>query len=69
MTFHLRLVYQFIMRNGEILQYTVKDGILIGSVSCIDYYDEDSSISEIQSKDSYESGTLTVNGKSTMKVV
>ena len=57
--------YKFIMRNGEILQYTVKMEFLLDLVSLLVITTDDSSISEIQSKDSYESGTLTVNGKST----
>ena len=56
---------KFIMRNGEILQYTVKMEFLLDLVSLLVITTDDSSISEIQSKDSYESGTLTVNGKST----
>ena len=38
---------------------------LLDLVSLLVITTDDSSISEIQSKDSYESGTLTVNGKST----
>ena len=59
------VIYKFIMRNGEILQYTVKMEFLLDLVSLLVITTDDSSISEIQSKDSYESGTLTVNGKST----
>ena len=42
------VVYQFIMRNGETFQYTVK---------------ADPSIAEIPSKDYYLEGTLAVNGR------
>lgn len=55
------VTYQFVMRNGEIVPYTIAlDVIRIPQFTIIT---EDPDISEIPSKDSYLNATLTVDGK------
>lgn len=58
------VIYKFIMRNGEILQYTIRMEFLLDFIPLLIITTDDSSISEIPSKDSYLNGTLAVNGKS-----
>lgn len=58
------VIYKFIMRNGEILQYTMRMEFLLDFIPLLIITTDDSSISEIPSKDTYQNGTLTVNGKS-----
>lgn len=58
------VIYKFIMRNGEILQYTMQMEFLLDFIPLLIITTDDSSISEIPSKDTYQNGTLTVNGKS-----
>lgn len=57
------VVYQFIMRNGETFQYTVKAGFLLSAIPELTITTTDPSIAEIPSKDYYLEGTLAVNGR------
>ena len=57
------VVYQFIMRNGETLQYTVKAEFLLSAIPELTITTTDPSIAEIPSKDYYLEGTLAVNGR------
>ena len=57
------VVYQFIMRNGETFQYTVKAEFLLSAIPELTITTTDPSIVEIPSKDYYLEGTLTVNGR------
>lgn len=57
------VVYQFIMRNGETFQYTVKAEFLLSAIPELTITTTDSSIAEIPSKDYYLEGTLAVNGR------
>ena len=57
------LVYQFIMRNGETFQYTVKAEFLLSAIPELTITTTDPSIAEIPSKDYYLEGTLAVNGR------
>lgn len=55
------VTYQFVMRNGEIVRYTIAlDFILIPQFTITT---EDPGIAEIPSKDYYLNATLTVDGK------
>ena len=56
------VVYQFIMRNGETFQYTVKAEFLLSAIPELTITTTDPSIAEIPSKDYYLEGTLAVNG-------
>lgn len=57
------VVYQFIMRNGETFQYTVKAEFLLSAIPELTITTTDPSIAEIPSKDYYLEGTLAVNGR------
>ena len=57
------VVYQFIMRNGETFQYTVKAEFLLSAIPELTITTTDPSIVEIPSKDYYLEGTLAVNGR------
>lgn len=57
------VVYQFIMRNGETFQYTVKAEFLLSAIPELTIMTTDPSIAEIPSKDYYLEGTLAVNGR------
>ena len=57
------VVYQFIMRNGETFQYTVKAEFLLSAIPELTITTTDPSIAEIPSKDYYLNATLTVDGK------
>lgn len=57
------VVYQFIMRNGETFQYTVKAEFLLSAIPELTITTTDPSIAEIPSKDYYLGGTLAVNGR------
>ena len=57
------VVYQFIMRNGETFQYTVKAEFLLSAIPELTITTTDPSITEIPSKDYYLEGTLAVNGR------
>lgn len=57
------VVYQFIMRNGETFQYTVKAEFLLSAIPELTITTTDPSIAEIPSKDYYLEGTLVVNGR------
>lgn len=57
------VVYQFIMRNGETFQYTVKAEFLLSAIPELTITTTDPSIAEILSKDYYLEGTLAVNGR------
>ena len=57
------VVYQFIMRNGETFQYTVKAEFLLAAIPELTITTTDPSIAEIPSKDYYLEGTLAVNGR------
>lgn len=57
------VVYQFIMRNGETFQYTVKAEFLLSAIPELTITTIDPSIAEIPSKDYYLEGTLAVNGR------
>lgn len=57
------VVYQFIMRNGETFQYTVKAEFLLSAIPELTITTTDASIVEIPSKDYYLEGTLAVNGR------
>lgn len=57
------VVYQFIMRNGETFQYTVKAEFLLSAIPELTITTTDPSIEEIPSKDYYLEGTLAVNGR------
>ena len=57
------VVYQFIMRNGEPFQYTVKAEFLLSAIPELTITTTDPSIAEIPSKDYYLEGTLAVNGR------
>ena len=57
------VVYQFIMRNGETFQYTVKAEFLLSTIPELTITTTDPSIAEIPSKDYYLEGTLAVNGR------
>lgn len=57
------VVYQFIMRNGETFQYTVKAEFLLSAIPELIITTTDPSIAEIPSKDYYLEGTLAVNGR------
>ena len=57
------VVYQFIMRNGESFQYTVKAEFLLSAIPELTITTTDPSIVEIPSKDYYLEGTLAVNGR------
>ena len=54
------VVYQFIMRNGETFQYTVKAEFLLSAIPELTITTTDPSIAEIPSKDYYLKGTLAV---------
>lgn len=57
------VVFQFIMRNGETFQYTVKAEFLLSAIPELTITTTDPSIAEIPSKDYYLEGTLAVNGR------
>ena len=57
------VVYQFIMKNGETFQYTVKAEFLLSAIPELTITTTDPSIAEIPSKDYYLEGTLAVNGR------
>ena len=57
------VVYQFIMRNWETFQYTVKAEFLLSAIPELTITTTDPSIAEIPSKDYYLEGTLAVNGR------
>ncbi|MFR8655561.1 MAG: CotH kinase family protein [Bacteroides caccae] len=57
------VVYQFIMRNGETFQYTVKAEFLLSAIPELTITTTDPSIAEIPSKDYYLEGILAVNGR------
>lgn len=57
------VVYQFVMRNGETFQYTVKAEFLLSAIPELTITTTDPSIAEIPSKDYYLEGTLAVNGR------
>ena len=57
------VVYQFIMRNGETFQYTVKAEFLLSAIPELTITTTDPSIAEIPSMDYYLEGTLAVNGR------
>ena len=57
------VVYQFIMRNEETFQYTVKAEFLLSAIPELTITTTDPSIAEIPSKDYYLEGTLAVNGR------
>lgn len=57
------VVYQFIMRNGETFQYTVKAEFLLSAIPELTITTTDPSIVEIPSRDYYLEGTLAVNGR------
>lgn len=57
------VIYQFVMRNGETFQYTVKAEFLLSAVPELTITTTDPSITEIPNKDKYLEATLTVNGK------
>ena len=57
------VVYQFIMRNVETFQYTVKAEFLLSAIPELTITTTDPSIAEIPSKDYYLEGTLAVNGR------
>ena len=57
------VVYQFIMRNGETFQYTVKAEFLLSAIPELTITTTDPSIAGIPSKDYYLEGTLAVNGR------
>ena len=57
------VVYQFIMRNGETFQYTVKAEFLLSAIPELTITTTDPSIAEMPSKDYYLEGTLAVNGR------
>ena len=57
------VVHQFIMRNGETFQYTVKAEFLLSAIPELTITTTDPSIAEIPSKDYYLEGTLAVNGR------
>ena len=57
------VVYQFIMRNRETSQYTVKAEFLLSAIPELTITTTDPSIAEIPSKDYYLEGTLAVNGR------
>lgn len=57
------VVYQFIMRNGETFQYTVKAEFLLSAIPELTITTTDPSIAEIPSKDYYLEGTLAVKGR------
>lgn len=57
------VIYQFVMRNGETFQYTVKAEFLLSAVPELTITTTGPSITEIPSKDEYLEATLTVNGK------
>lgn len=57
------VVYQFIMRNGETFQYTVKAEFLLSAIPELTITTTDPSIAKIPSKDYYLEGTLAVNGR------
>lgn len=57
------VVYQFIMRNGETFQYTVKAEFLLSAIPELTITTTDPFIAEIPSKDYYLEGTLAVNGR------
>ena len=57
------VVYQFIMRNGETFQYTVKAEFLLSAIPELTITTTDPSIAEIPSKDYYLEDTLAVNGR------
>lgn len=57
------VVYQFIMRNGETFQYTVRAEFLLSAIPELTITTTDPSIAEIPSKDYYLEGTLAVNGR------
>ena len=57
------VIYQFVMRNGETFQYTVKAEFLLSAIPELTITTTDPSIAEIPSKDYYLEGTLAVNGR------
>ena len=57
------VVYQFIMRNGETFQYTVKAEFLLSAIPELTITTTDPSIAEIPCKDYYLEGTLAVIGR------
>ena len=57
------VVYQFIMRNGETFQYTVKAEFLLSAIPELTITTTDPSIAEIPSKDYYLEGTLAEIGR------
>ena len=57
------VVYQFVMRNGETFQYTVKAEFLLSAIPELTITTTDPSIAEIPSKDYYLEGTLAVDGR------
>ena len=57
------VVYQFIMRNGETFQYTVKAEFLLSAIPELTITSSDPSKAVIPCNDYYLEGTLAVNGR------
>lgn len=57
------VTYQFVMRNGEVFEYTATLEFLLNAVPLFTITTEDSSIAEIPGKEEYLTATLTVDGK------